>query len=57
MGKPITKELIKRSLYSGKYDLIAITCNKISTGVMNPIEEIAEAVKNYPEIIFLFRFS
>jgi aspartate aminotransferase-like enzyme len=51
-GKPITKEIVKSALATGKYDLIAITHNETSTGVMNPIEEIAEVVKNYPKVVF-----
>jgi len=51
-GEPITKDIVKNALDSGKYDLITITHNETSTGIMNPIEEIAEVVKNYPEIIF-----
>ena len=51
-GKPITKEIVESTLASGKYDLISVTHNETSTGVMNPIEEIAEVVKNYPEVVF-----
>jgi len=51
-GKPTTKEIVKSALDSGKYDLITVTHNETSTGIMNPIEEIAEVVKNYPEVVF-----
>ena len=51
-GKPITKEIIESTLATGKYDLITVTHNETSTGIMNSIEEIAEVVKNYPEVIF-----
>ena len=51
-GKPITKEIIESTLATGKYDLITLTHNETSTGIMNPIEEIAEVVKNYPEVVF-----
>ena len=51
-GKPITKEIVKSALDSGKYDFITVTHNETSTGIMNPIEEIAEVVKNYPEVVF-----
>jgi aspartate aminotransferase-like enzyme len=52
LGKPITKELVKKALDSGEYDLITVTHNETSTGVVNPIEEIAEVVKDYPNVIF-----
>lgn len=51
-GKPITKEIVKSTLATGKYDLITVTHNETSTGVMNPVEEITEVVKNYPEVVF-----
>lgn len=51
-GKPTTPEMIDTVLSTGKYDLITITHNETSTGVMNPIEEIAEVLKKYPEVIF-----
>ena len=51
-GKPITKEIVKSALDSGKYDLITVTHNETSTGIMNPIKEIAEVVKNYSEVVF-----
>ena len=51
-GEVFTKEEVDKVLATGKYDLITITHNETSTGVMSPIEEIAEVVKKYPEIIF-----
>ncbi len=45
-------EQVDGVLSSGKYDLITITHNETSTGVMNPVEEIAQVVKKYPEVIF-----
>ncbi|MDK2918954.1 MAG: hypothetical protein PWQ37_1687 [Candidatus Petromonas sp.] len=51
-GKPTTPEMVDRALSTGKYDLITITHNETSTGLMNPVEEIAEVMKKYPEVIF-----
>lgn len=51
-GKALNAEEIDKTLATGKYDLIAITHNETSTGVMNPIEEIAQVIKKYPEIVF-----
>jgi len=51
-GEPITKEIVKSALDSGKYDFITVTHNETSTGIMNPIEEIADVVKNYPKVVF-----
>ena len=51
-GQPTTPEMVEETLATGKYDLIAVTHNETSTGIMNPLEEIAEVVKKYPEVVF-----
>ncbi|SCY93560.1 pyridoxal-phosphate-dependent aminotransferase family protein [Alkaliphilus peptidifermentans] len=43
---------VDNALSTGKYDLIAITHNETSTGIMNPVNEIAEVIKKYPEVVF-----
>ncbi|OIP69702.1 MAG: aminotransferase [Candidatus Infernicultor aquiphilus] len=51
-GLPNTAESVDQVLASGKYDLITITHNETSSGIMNPVEEIAEVMKKYPKVIF-----
>jgi len=51
-GLPNTAESVEKVLATGKYDLITITHNETSSGIMNPVEEIAEVMKKYPEVIF-----
>ena len=51
-GNAIRGELVKKILDTGKYDLVTITHNETSTGVMNPLQEIADTIREYPEIIF-----
>lgn len=51
-GTITTKEMVERVLETNNYDLITITHNETSTGVMNPVEEISEIIKKYPEVIF-----
>lgn len=53
MGKAVELKKVKEVLDSGKYDLVAVTHNETSTGVMNPIKEIGEIIKNYPEVVFI----
>lgn len=43
---------VDEALSTGKYDLITITHNETSSGIMNPVEEIAEVMKKYPEVIY-----
>lgn len=52
LGQPTTPEMVEEALSTGKYDLITVTHNETSTGIMNPIEEIAEVVRKYPDVVF-----
>jgi aspartate aminotransferase-like enzyme len=51
-GKPTTSESVDKALATGKYDLITVTHNETSTGIMNPVEEIAQVMTKYPGVIF-----
>ena len=51
-GNATTPGMIDEVLSTGKYDLITITHNETSTGLMNPLETIADAVENYPDVVF-----
>ncbi|MBU3182615.1 pyridoxal-phosphate-dependent aminotransferase family protein [Clostridium psychrophilum] len=50
-GQPTTKKTIEDVLRTGKYDLITITMNETSTGLMNNIEDLSSVYKNYPEVV------
>jgi aspartate aminotransferase-like enzyme len=52
MGKPTTPEMVEEALATGKYDLVTITHNETSTGIMNPVKEISDVIKKYPEVLF-----
>lgn len=51
-GNALDANVVDKILATGKYDLVCITHNETSTGVMNPVEELAEVIKKYPEIIW-----
>ncbi|HWP96836.1 MAG TPA: alanine--glyoxylate aminotransferase family protein [Syntrophomonadaceae bacterium] len=51
-GQPTTPEMVDQALASGEYDLITITHNETSTGIMNPVADIAAVIKKYPEVVF-----
>lgn len=53
MGDALNPEFIDSILKKGKYDLVAVTHNETSTGVMNPIEKIGEVMKKYSDIVFI----
>jgi predicted phosphoserine aminotransferase len=46
-------EAIDEKLKTGRYDAITVVHNESSTGVMNPLPEIAEVMKKYPDVIFM----
>lgn len=51
-GNALRAEEVDKVLATGEYDLVAVTHNETSTGVMNPIFEIGEVVKKYPDVVF-----
>lgn len=51
-GQAIKPEMIEEKLKTGKYDTVLLTYNETSTGVLNPLPEIAEVMKKYPDVIF-----
>lgn len=53
LGKPTLPETVDKYLSTGKYDVFTITHNETSTGVMNPVEEIAEVRRKYPDVLWL----
>ena len=53
MGKAIKPEVVDKALSTGKYDVALITHNETSSGVMNPLEEIGNVLKKYPDVLFL----
>lgn len=52
-GKATTPEIVDQYLSTGKYDVFTITHNETSTGIMNPVEEIAEVRRKYPDVLWL----
>ena len=54
MGQAITPELVDEALSQDDYDAITVCHNETSTGVMNPIPEIAELIHaRYPDVLIL----
>lgn len=55
-GRPILPQMVAERLAGGGFDAVAITHNETSTGVTNPVHEIAQAVRALPggnEILIL----
>ncbi|PJI08346.1 MULTISPECIES: pyridoxal-phosphate-dependent aminotransferase family protein [Clostridium] len=51
-GEVIKPEFVDEVLATGKYDLITITHNETSTGIMNPVEELSKVIKKYPDVVW-----
>ncbi|MCF7922588.1 MAG: alanine--glyoxylate aminotransferase family protein [Candidatus Marinimicrobia bacterium] len=52
-GQAITADLVDRALSEGDYDLATVVFNETSTGVMNPLEQIGEVLKKYPDVLLM----
>jgi aspartate aminotransferase-like enzyme len=54
MGQAITPELVDRALSTGEYDAVTIVLNETSTGIMNPVREIATLIRaRYPDVLIV----
>jgi aspartate aminotransferase-like enzyme len=54
MGQAITPELVDEALSKGDYDAMTVVMNETSTGLMNPVKEIASLVhQKYPDVLIL----
>ena len=51
-GEITEPKFVDEVLSTGRYDLITITHNETSTGIMNPVEEIAKVIKKYPNVVW-----
>ena len=52
-GQPILPELIETKLKTGQFDCVTLVHNETSTGVMNPLAEIAQVLRKYPDVSFV----
>jgi aspartate aminotransferase-like enzyme len=52
-GRAVRPELVRGALESGRYDAVLLTHNETSTGVLNPLPEIAAVCREFPDV-FLF---
>jgi aspartate aminotransferase-like enzyme len=51
-GKAIKPEMVDAQLKTGEFDCFCLVFNETSTGVRAPIEEIAQVMRNYPDVMF-----
>jgi len=49
----IKPEMVDEQLKTGAYDAVTLVFNETSTGMLNPLKEIAEVVAQYPDVFLL----
>lgn len=52
-GQAIKPEFVAEALQKADYDLVTMVFNETSTGVMNPLEDIARVVSEYPDTLLM----
>ncbi len=52
-GDATMPEEVDKALATGEYDVVTITHNETSSGVMNPCDKIAQVIKKYPDVVWL----
>lgn len=50
-GEGLPGGLVEKHLATGKYDAMTYVHNETSTGVMNPLREMAEAARKFPDVV------
>jgi aspartate aminotransferase-like enzyme len=52
-GSPIPTDELEKRLGSGQFDAVTLIHNETSTGVMSPLQEIAELKRKFPDVSFI----
>jgi len=52
-GEPIDPEAVRAKLSEGGFDTVTLVHNETSTGVMNPLSEIASVVNEFDDIVLV----
>jgi len=50
-GEPIEPEAVRKALGEGGFDTLTLVHNETSCGLLNPLKEIMEVVREFPEVI------
>ncbi|MBN1936223.1 MAG: alanine--glyoxylate aminotransferase family protein, partial [Anaerolineae bacterium] len=54
MGQAVTPALVDEALAQGEYDAVTVVLNETSTGIANPVREIAALIRQkYPDVVVL----
>ena len=53
VGQAVPAEMIDEKLATGQYDVVTVVHNETATGVMSPLEDYAEVMKKYPDVLIV----
>ena len=52
-GQPIDPEVVRAKLAEGGFDTVTLVHNETSTGVLNPLKEIAAVVREFDDVLLI----
>jgi aspartate aminotransferase-like enzyme len=52
-GQPIRGEQLREKLKAGGFEAVTVIHNETSTGVMSPLQEICEVMREFPEVMLI----
>ncbi len=52
-GQPIRGEQLREKLNAGGFEAVTVIHNETSTGVMSPLQEICEVMREFPEVMLI----
>jgi aspartate aminotransferase-like enzyme len=52
-GQPIRGEQVRAKLKEGGYQAVTVIHNETSTGVMSPLQEICEVLREFPDVLLI----
>lgn len=52
-GKSIEPDMLRAALQSGEYDVVTLVHNETSTGVQNPLRELAAVVREFEDVLLV----
>ncbi|MDX2081214.1 MAG: alanine--glyoxylate aminotransferase family protein [Terrimicrobiaceae bacterium] len=52
-GQPIRPEQVREKLSAGGFDALTLIHNETSCGIRNPLPEIAEVMREFPDVMFI----
>ncbi|HHT44024.1 MAG TPA: alanine--glyoxylate aminotransferase family protein [Fastidiosipila sp.] len=52
-GEKTSPEMVREALKTGKYDVVTVTHNETSSGIVNPCAEIGEVIAEFPGVLYL----